>query len=289
MKHHPLTPYMFLLPAMILLSAFVFYPALEAFRLSFTDYNIINPPQYVGTENYEKLWKDGTFWLTLRNTFLYLFVVVPALVVLPLILAIVVNRKLKGIGWFRTAYYVPVVTSMVVAGLAWKWVFAEKGVLNFWLQALGVIDSPVEWLTSENLAIFSVMAVTVWKGLGYYMVIYLAGLQSISKELYEAAKMDGADGWRKHWYVTIPMMKPSILLVAVMSSIAAMKVFEEIYIMTGGGPLNASKTLVFYIYERAFDSLDMGYASAIGCVLFVIVLVLSILQIKIAERREMHV
>ena len=159
---------------------------------------------------------------------------------------------------------------MVVAGLAWKWVFAEKGVLNFWLQALGVIDSPVEWLTSENLAIFSVMAVTVWKGLGYYMVIYLAGLQSISKELYEAAKMDGADGWRKHWYVTIPMMKPSILLVAVMSSIAAMKVFEEIYIMTGGGPLNASKTLVFYIYERAFDSLDMGYASAIGCVLFVI-------------------
>lgn len=280
---------MFLLPAMILLSAFVFYPALEAFRLSFTDYNIINPPQYVGTENYEKLWKDGTFWLTLRNTFLYLFVVVPALVVLPLILAIVVNRKLKGIGWFRTAYYVPVVTSMVVAGLAWKWVFAEKGVLNFWLQALGVIDSPVEWLTSENLAIFSVMAVTVWKGLGYYMVIYLAGLQSISKELYEAAKMDGADGWRKHWYVTIPMMKPSILLVAVMSSIAAMKVFEEIYIMTGGGPLNASKTLVFYIYERAFDSLDMGYASAIGCVLFVIVLVLSILQIKIAERREMHV
>ncbi|TCT21754.1 carbohydrate ABC transporter membrane protein 1 (CUT1 family) [Melghiribacillus thermohalophilus] len=290
MKFKPWTPFLFLLPGCMILGAFIFYPMLQAIWLSFTDYNMIVPaPNFVGMENYEALFQDDLFWKTLTNTLIYLVCVVPALVILPIFLAILVNQKLKGIGFFRSAYYIPVVTSWVVAGIAWEWVYAENGVMNFLLQSIGIIDDPVHWLTSTNTALFAVMAVTVWKGLGYYMVIYLAGLQAIPDDLYEAATIDGASWWQKTIRITIPMLTPSIVIVSVMSSIAAMKVFEEIYIMTGGGPLNSSKTLVFFIYQEAFDKLNMGYASAAGVVLFLITLVFSIINLLIARKKEQSV
>ncbi|MBD2205113.1 sugar ABC transporter permease [Calothrix sp. FACHB-1219] len=287
-----LTPYLFLLPALIILGLTVFWPALQAFYLSFTSYeDIAQPPQWIGINNFFKLWRDKVFWQTLTNTFIYLVGVVPILVIAPLGLAILVNQKLRGMTWFRAAYYTPVVISMVVAGIAWKWLYAEKGLLNQLLQGLGIVAEGIPWLTDNNppmkifgivpISLASVMAVTVWKGLGYYMVIYLAGLQSIPADVYEAAAIDGSDGIRKHWDITVPLMKPYLALVAVISAISATKVFEEVYIMTQGGPLNRSKTIVYYLYEQAFSNLEISYACTIGLVLFLIILGLSVLRLVI--------
>jgi putative chitobiose transport system permease protein len=274
------TPYLFLIPALFLLGLTVFYPAAQAFLLSFSRYETLAaPPVWVGTENFQRLLRDDVFWKTLVNTLLYLVCVVPVLVTLPLVLAILVNRALPAISWFRAAYYTPVVISMVVAGIAWRWLYAENGLLNQLLAWTGLFEDGIPWLTSPDLALFSVMAVTVWKGLGYYMVIYLAGLQSIPADLYEAAAIDGSDGWRKHWDVTVPLMRPYLFLVAVISAIAATKVFEEVYIMTQGGPRNSSKTIVYYVYENAFNQADFSYACTIGLVLFLIILTLSVVRL----------
>ncbi|BAB72695.1 carbohydrate ABC transporter permease [Anabaena sp. FACHB-709] len=285
-----LTPYLFLLPALVLLGLTVFWPALQAFYLSFTSYeDLSQPPQWIGFKNFLRLWKDAVFWKTLENTFLYLVAVVPILVIAPLGLAILVNQKLRGINWFRAAYYTPVVISMVVAGIAWKWLYAENGLLNQLLKTIGLFPEGIPWLTTSAkifgivpISLASVMAVTIWKGLGYYMVIYLAGLQSIPADVYEAAAIDGSDGISKHWDITIPLMKPYLALVAVISAISATKVFEEVYIMTQGGPLNSSKTIVYYLYEQAFSNLEISYACTIGLVLFLIILALSVLRLVIS-------
>lgn len=304
------TPYLFLLPAMIVLSLAVFWPAIQAFVLSFTEfgYDITAAPSWVGLKNFHKLWADPVFWKTLTNTLLYLVFAVPVLVIAPLGLAILVNQKLKGIQWFRTAYYTPVVISMVVAGIAWKWLYTQNGLLNQmglwiyksnpWLQAvldwvykhsslfrgwtewLSLSEKGIPWLTNPNLALFCVMAVTIWKGLGYYMVIYLAGLQGIPADLYEAAAIDGSDGIQKHLDITIPLMTPYLMLVGVISAISATKVFEEIFIMTRGEPLNSSKTIVYYIYEQAFGpNLNISYACAMGLMLYIIIFSLSLLNL----------
>jgi putative chitobiose transport system permease protein len=282
-----LTPYLFLAPALAVLALTVFWPAIQAFYLSFTrfEYDLTQPPAWIGFANFQKLWRDPVFWKTLGNTVLYLICVVPVLVTLSLGLAILVNQNLKGIRWFRTAYYTPVVISMVVAGIAWKWLYASNGLLNQGLQILGLSEG-IPWLTSPDLSLFSVMVVTVWKGLGYYMVIYLAGLQGIPADLYEAAAIDGSDGFQKHWDITIPLMRPYLFLVAVISSISATKVFEEIFIMTKGEPLNSSKTVVYYLYERAFQDLEMSYACAIGLVLFLMIFALSILNLKLGTVQQ---
>ncbi|MBD2019672.1 sugar ABC transporter permease [Leptolyngbya sp. FACHB-36] len=277
-----LTPYLFLLPALIVLGLTVFYPALQAFFLSFTryEYDLTQPPIWIGFKNFQRLLVDPLFWQTFRNTLLYLVGVVPLLVTLPLGLAILVNQSLRGVRWFRVAYYTPVVISMVVAGIAWKWLYADRGLLNQLLQLLGISEG-IPWLTSPSLAVFSVMVVTIWKGLGYYMVIYLAGLQAIPADLYEAAAIDGSDGIQKHWDITVPLMKPYLLLVTVISAISATKVFEEIYIMTKGGPRNSSKTIVYYLYEQAFQDLEISYACTIGLVMFLIILGLSVLRLSV--------
>ncbi|MEO1209840.1 MAG: sugar ABC transporter permease [Cyanobacteria bacterium J06638_20] len=304
-----LTPYLFLAPALLILGLTVFYPAVRAFLLSFTRYefDITQPPIWVGPENFQRLLTDDVFWITLGNTLLYLVCVVPLLVVLPLLLAILVNRTLPGIHWFRAAYYTPVIISMVVAGIAWNWLYTENGLFNqflgwlatgilAWLpdierltpliSKLTALQEGIPWLTSPDLALFSVMAVTVWKGLGYYMVIYLAGLQAIPKDLYEAAAIDGSDGWQKHWDITVPLMRPYLLLVGVISAIAATKVFEEVFVMTQGGPRNSSKTIVYYVYEEAFENLEISYACTVGLVLFLIILALSILRLTLGGQSK---
>jgi len=277
------TPYLFLVPALLVLGLTVFYPALQAFLLSFTRYefDITQPPRWIGLENFQRLLKDQVFWKTLRNTLTYLVGVVPILVTVPLGLAILVNRTLPGIGWFRAAYYTPVVISMVVAGIAWRWLYAETGLLNQILRGLHLSQEGIPWLTSPNWALFSVMVVTVWKGLGYYMVIYLAGLQAIPADLYEAAAIDGSDGWQKHWDITVPLMRPYLYLVGVISAISATKVFEEVYIMTQGGPRSSSKTIVYYVYEQAFQDLEISYACTIGLALFLLILTLSVLRLTL--------
>ncbi len=276
-----LTPYLFLLPAMIVLGLTVFLPAFQAFYLSFTnyEYDLTQAPQWIGLTNFQRLWTDRVFWQTIGNTFVYLIGVVPILVFTPLVLAILVNRQLRFINWFRLFLYTPVIISLVVAGIAWRAIYASNGLLNQMLQYLGW-ETTIPWLTSPQLTLPSVMIVTIWKGLGYYMVIYLAGLQAISPELYEAAAIDGADGWVKHWYITLPLMRPYLSLVAVISAISATKVFEEVYLLTKGGPGNSSKTVVYYLYEQGFQYLNISYACAIGLVLFLIILGLSLFNIS---------
>lgn len=279
------TPYFFLLPAMLMLSLSVFYPVVQALIWSVMQFDpIADTTQWIGLKNFQKLLQDPVFWTALGNTLLYLVCVVPLLASLPLGLAILVNQKLRGIQWFRVAYYTPVVISMVVAGFAWKWLYAGEGLLNQVITAIGL--SPIDWLTSPHVALFAVMAVTVWKGLGYYMVVYLAGLQAIPADLYEAAAIDGSDGWRQHLDITVPLMRPYILLVAVISAISATKVFEEVFIMTRGGPLNASKTLVYYSFEQAFESISaegFSYGCTIGLVMFLLILLLSLLRLGVQQ------
>ena len=279
-----LTPYLFLLPALLILCLTVFLPAFQAFSLSFSryEYDLTQNPQWIGLANFQRLISDRIFWQTLVNTLLYLIGVVPILVIFPLLLAILVNQKLRGMNLFRASFYTPVIVSLVVAGIAWKAIYSSNGLLNQFFLQLG-FKSGIPWLTSPNLAIWSVMLVTIWKGLGYYMVIYLAGLQGINPELYEAAAIDGSDGLAKHWDLTFPLMRPYLFLVAVISAISATKVFEEIFIMTKGGPLNSSKTVVYYLYEQAFQYLEISYACTIGLILFLVILILSLLNLYLSQ------
>ena len=280
------TPYLYLLPAAAVLVPFVFFALLRVFVYSFQEYNIFTPPRWAGLENYRGFLRDPKFWPALANSFRYFLGVVPFLVILPLLIAVAVNRPLKGIRLFRAVFYFPVITSMVVAGIVWKWIYTERGVLNFLLtDILPVLKEPVSWLTNRPTALPAVMAVTIWKGLGYYMVVYLAGLQSIPKELYEAASIDGAGGFLRLIKITMPMLLPSISVVAVLSSMAAMKVFDEIYVMTGGGPFGSTRTLVFEIYINAFDKIRIGYAGAEAVALFLILLIFSYLGLKTSENR----
>ena len=285
-RSHPLTPYLFLIPACVVLGSFVIYPALKAIYLSFTNFNMIREADFVGLANYINLWRDPFFWAALKNTILYMIVVVPVLVIAPIFLAALVNKHIPGIAFIRAAIYLPVITSLVISGLIWKWVYEEQGILNYVLLATGVTDNPVAFLTDPANALLSVMAVTIWSGMGYYMVIYLAGLQAIPRHLYEVAEVEGVSAWQQMLHITIPLLRPSIAVVTVMSSIAAMKVFEEVYVMTQGGPMDSTKTLVYYIYESAFTEFEMGYASAIGVVLFLLTLVFSLINLRFLREKS---
>ena len=278
-------PYLFLLPAILLLVVFFFIPFFQTVILSFQDYgNSIYNATFVGLQNYIALFKNPIFYKVLANTFIYLVVAVPILAILPLFLAILLNQQIRGITVYKILIYLPVIVSIVVAAIAFKWLYAEQGILNYFVNLLGF--ESVGWLTDPNWALYSVIWVTIWKGIGYYMMIYLAALMSVPKELYEACDIDGASFLRKHLTVTIPHILPTIALVVTISSISAMKVFAEIYVMTKGGPLNSSKTIVYYIYERAFENLDLGYASAMAVVLLLIVMVFSLINILCFERKK---
>lgn len=272
--------YLFLSPALLLLGLFTFYPVAFGTVLSLYEYDVISPPRFVGLAHFRALWDDRFLWLALANSAKYLLVV-PVLQALSIGLAVVVNRPLRGITWFRAAYYLPVVTSMVVAGLLWRWLYEQDGLLNFVLIRLGLLHRPISWLGHPDLALYAVMFVTLWKGLGYYMVIYLAGLQGISPEYEEAAITDGASRWQVFRHVTLPLLRPYILLASTISAIAALKVFEEVYVMTGGGPMSRTTTMFFYIFDKGFQQLNLGYAAALAMVLAVAVIALSLVNFRI--------
>jgi putative chitobiose transport system permease protein len=280
-----LTPYLFLTPALLVIATFVMFPIGAVVYYSFTEYSIITPPEWIGLKNYQQLFKDPIFWLALRNSFTYLLVT-PILIILCILLAIVVNRKLPGINMFRALYYIPVISGSVAVGISWRLLLENRGLLNGLLMSVGLISKPVQWLATPSYTLAIAMLLTIWMGLGYYMMIFLAGLQNIPEELYDAAVMDGANAWQKHWHVSVPGLRPQITFVAVISSLAALEVFTEIYILTGGlgGILNSGVTLVFYLWKQAFRLQHAGMASAIAMVLLVITLVFSIVNMRLLER-----
>ncbi len=282
-RNNPIA-WLFLAPAILFFCTFMFYPMGRSIFLSLTKYNFLSSPQFVGVENFIRLFQDPNFLRALSQTFQISIVVIIANVVFPLLLAVVVNQKIKGINFFRACYYIPVVTSMVVVGIVWKGLYNESGILNHLLLSFHLIGKPISWLDTPQTALLSVAIVIIWRGLGYYMVIYLAGLQAISKELYEASEIDGARRFRQFVAITVPLLKPSILIVSVMTTINAFKIFDEVYIMTGGGPVRSTETIVYFIYDAAFSKLRVGYASAAGVVLFVLCLVFALINMRVNRR-----
>ena len=280
----------FLAPALILLSLSVLVPALMALVISFTQtgLDVTEPLKFIGFANFQRLLGDPMFYQVLGTTLIYLFGVVPPIVIGALALAVLVNRILPGVHILRAAFYTPVLVSIVVAAIAFRWLYAENGLINGWLGALfGQGFIPIDFLTNPFLALPSVMLVTLWKGLGYYMVIFLGGLQGIPKELYEAAELDGSEGWRKHVDITLPLLRPYVTLVAVISAIAATKVFEEVFLMTQGGPADSTRTLVYYVYDQAFAELEISYACTVGLALFLLVLLLTAIRLAFGGERSL--
>ena len=282
------TAWGFLTPALLLLSISVLAPALMALVMTFseTGLDVSEPLRFVGLANLRRLSVDPMFYRVLTTTLLYLIGIVPPVVLGSLALAVLVNRRLPGMHILRAGFYTPVLVSIVVAAIAFRWLYAENGLVNGWLGALlGDAFSPIGFLTNPALALPSVMLVTLWKGLGYYMVIFLAGLQGIPLELYEAAELDGSEGWRKHLDITLPLLRPYITLVSVISAIAATKVFEEVFLMTQGGPADSTRTLVYYVYDQAFSELEISYACTIGLALFLLVMLLTLVRLVFAGER----
>ncbi|MFE6159935.1 carbohydrate ABC transporter permease [Streptomyces sp. NPDC056486] len=282
----PSSPWLFAAPGLLIVGIFILYPFVSTLINSFTDKRTLIPGEYVGLDNFRELLHDDMFWIGLRNSALYIVGVVPALVLLPLLLAMLVQKHIPGITFFRSAFYTPVVASIVVVGLIWVWMLDERGLVNAVLEAVGV--GSVGFLSDQWLLLFSAMAVTVWKGLGYYMIIYLAALANVPRELHEAASVDGAGAVRRFFTVTVPAVRSTMVLVAALSSVAAFKVFTEVYLMAGpnGGPAGEDTTLVMLV-QRVGTGLTgrVGYASAISVVVFIVTVALMLLVLR-ADRKE---
>ncbi|MFI2619086.1 carbohydrate ABC transporter permease [Streptomyces sp. NPDC018584] len=282
----PTSPWLFAAPGLAIVAVFILYPFVSTLNNAFTDKRTLIPGEYVGLANFRELLHDDMFWIGLRNSTLYVLVVVPALVLLPLLLAMLVQKHIPGITFFRSAFYTPVVASIVVVGLIWVWMLDERGLVNAVLEAVGV--GKVGFLSDQWLLLFSAMAVTVWKGLGYYMIIYLAALANVPRELHEAAAVDGAGAVRRFFSVTVPAVRSTMVLVGALSSVAAFKVFSEVYLMAGptGGPAGEDTTLVMLV-QRTGTGLTgrVGYASAISVVIFVVTVALMLLVLR-ADRKE---
>ena len=279
------TPYLFLTPALLAIAIFVLYPIFAVVYYSFTDYTIVNPPVWIGLKNYNWLIHDTTFWKALSHSLIYLLVT-PTLIFLSIILAIIVNRKLPGISAYRALFFIPVISGSIAVGIAWRLMLDTNGIINATLLSVGVLKEPIQWLAEPLYTLPFCMLMTIWLGVGYYMMIFLAGLQNIPDELYDAAQMDGCNSWQKHWYVSIPGLRPQITFVAVISSLAALQVFNEVFTLTNGtgGILQSGYTVVYYLWQQAFRLSHAGRASAIAMALLLITLVFSIMNIRLLER-----
>lgn len=283
------TPWLFLLPGLAVVVTFSLVPFVNMIVLAFTNATALGGGQFTGLANFRRMLDDPKFWVALRNSSLYLVCIVPPLVVLPLLIALLVRKKLPGITFFRTAFFTPVIASAVVVGLIWTWLLDSQGLVNNVLRALGWVSRPVPFLTDEWLLLFSAMLVTVWKGLGYYMIIYLAALGNVPGDLHEAAQVDGAGPVRRFFAVTVPALRPTMVLVAALSAVNGFRVFSEIYLLSGGsgGPGGADTSLVMLIQQTGTGLTgNVGYASALSLVLFVITLGLLLVTLRLNRREE---
>ncbi|MEV6381743.1 sugar ABC transporter permease [Streptomyces sp. NPDC051773] len=284
-------PWLWMSPAIIGISVFGLYPFLNTLLLSFTDAKPLGgAASFVGLDNYTRMLGDSDFWLATRNSVLYAVIVVPLMVLLPLMLAVLVEKNLPGIGFFRSAFYTPVLASSVVVGLSWQWLLSDQGLVNTWLQKAHIIRSAIPFLSDSWLILLCAMGLTLWKGLGWYMIFYLAALGNVPKELHEAAAVDGAGAVRRFWHVTVPGVRTSMMLVGTLTGIGSLRVFTEIYMLGGatGGPGGADRTLPFYIRDVALDPLtgNAGYGSAVSVALFVLTLGLTLLAQRLTKEDE---
>lgn len=278
-RRQALAGYLFIAPAMAIFLAFTILPVVFALYLSFTNYDVFTRQEWIGLANYSYVWEDELFWRALQNTAYYTAGTIPLTMAIGLGLAVLLNSGVRGLSFYRTAFYLPVVTSMVAVSMIWIQLFDPLyGVITSALERIGL--GGIDWLGDPAWAMPSVIVVSVWKAVGWAMLIYLAGLQGVPEHLHEAAAMDGATRWQRFWSVTFPLLAPTTFFIFVTSLIGAFQVFDQVYVMTGGGPANATTTLVHQIYNAAFRVFDMGYAAAMSFVLFGIVLALSLVSLR---------
>lgn len=278
-------PWLFLLPIAILFVVFFLWPAVLAVQLAFYDYSVIRPAELVGFDNFRRMVNDERFWRATLNSLLYMVGLIPLNVVIPLVLAVMVNQKIRAIGAFRAIYYLPAITSMVAVAIAWRYVYNDAGVVNWILQAFGVTDQPIQFLLSTEWALPSILFIEGWKQMGTYMLIYLAGLQAISSDVYEAATIDGANTVQKFLRITVPLTIPYVAVVLTLTMESASKVFTSVFVLTGGGPDDSTMSLGYYIWSLAFQHFEMGYASAIALVLWGALILLAILNFRVSRSR----
>ena len=277
--------WLFILPSVVLFIIFVAIPAVSALYLSFTDYDILTSTDWIGLKNYKMLLKDTIFHLTLKNIIYYVSFYVPLMIVLSLGCALALNKSFRAVSLFRTIFYIPALTSAIAAATVWLWILnPHYGLLNQLLSFIGV--SGPAWLSKSGTAMISIVMVTLWQGMGGNMIIYLAGLQGISPELYEAAIIDGANKWKSFIFITVPMLKTTTFLVIVLSMIGSFQLFDQAFALTQGGPGYATMTPVYLIYDEGFNLLNMGYASSMAVVLFLIIMLFTMLSFRLNREEK---
>ncbi len=280
-----LVAWSFIAPNFIGFFLFTLIPVVCSIGLAFTKWDSFTEPEFIGLKNFTKMVHDDTFWISLKNTFVYVIGVVPLTLLCSLGLAVILNQKMKGIQFFRIAFFFPYVTSLVAIAVVWNMLLhPTMGPVNRVLQIF--VENPPAWTASSDWAMLAIIIVSVWRGMGYYMILYLAGLQAIPKELYEAAAIDGAGKWRQFLSITVPELRTTSFFVMIILTINSFKVFDLIQVMTEGGPGRSTNVLVYEIYNEAFVKFNFGYASAISFILFLLVLLLTIIQFKWNAYRE---
>jgi multiple sugar transport system permease protein len=273
--------WLFLAPAMLLLGVFVLWPIADLLYLSFTAGSFTRAgTQWIGLQNYWRLIVSPDFWQVIGNTLYFTIATVIPSIILPLGLAALLNQDFRLKELLRTAYFIPSITSLVAVGLGFRWLFQTDGPINQWLTHLFGME-PIPWLGSMTWAMPVLILLSTWKQLGFNMVVFLAGLQMIPIQRYEAAELDGANPWQQFWHVTLPGLRPTLIFVIVTTAIFTLRSFEQVYVITGGGPLNSTNLLVYYIYQQAFALFDFGYAAAAATVLLIITLILVYLQLRV--------
>ncbi|MGD6964481.1 carbohydrate ABC transporter permease [Fictibacillus phosphorivorans] len=273
----------FLLPNFIGFLVFIGIPILTSLGLSFTKWDLLSTPEFIGLDNYKGIIEDAEFWSALKNTLLFIVAYLPTVLIVALGIAMLLNKNMKGRAFFRAAYFIPVVSSWVAVSLIWKWLFNPTyGLVNYFLSWFGIIGP--DWLQDPQWAMIAVVLTSVWKDTGFVMVLFLAGLQNISETYYEAAEIDGASPFKKFLHITIPLLTPTTFFILIISLINSFQVFDQIMIMTEGGPAGSTTVLVQKIYNHAFRYFEMGYASAVSWVLFLIIFVVTLVQNRLQKR-----
>ncbi|WP_319563086.1 sugar ABC transporter permease [Marispirochaeta sp.] len=279
-----LTPLLFLTPNMLIFAIFIILPAVFGLRMAFFEWSILGGKTFIGFENFLRIFQDDMFWRTLSNTVIYVASVVPLIIICSLALSLIASHHVPGIGVFRAFYYLPTMLSFVIVGIAWRWILGDDlGILNYLIVTAG--RAKIHWLTDSAMAKFSLVLVTVWNRTGYFMMMFIGGLTAIPETYYEAAHMDGASRFQMFRHITLPLLRPTVMVVGVLSTIEAFKAFELIFVMTGGGPGYSTKFLVQNIYQIAFEEDRMGYAASMSIVLLLIIGAFTFFQFFM-NRRE---
>jgi multiple sugar transport system permease protein len=271
---------LFLSPTLVIFTAFILFPVFFSFYLSFQKWNMFSGDStFVGLDNYMRMFQSAEFWQVLKNTAIYSFGTIPLNMAFSLWIAYLLNKKIIGKKFLRTAFFAPVIISPVAAAVIWRWLYDPNfGLINYSIGFLGI--DPINWLNEPTAAMFALIIMGVWKTFGINMVLFSAGLQGIPETYYEAADLDGASKWAKFWHITVPLLSPTTFFIMIMSMISSFQVFDIVYVLTSGGPLGSTKVLVFYVYEYAFKFFEMGYASAISYFLFAVLFVLTMVQVR---------